>query len=76
MYVYSTGILDKNIPLAPNSLTAKEDEKTTILEAETSHQTTNTIEGHYMMPDIGRNVDSNKISKECNTFDKPPSKVS
>ena len=73
---YSTGTLDKNIPMVPISPTTIEGEKPTKLEAETSHQTAATVEERYTIPDIGRNVDSTIASMECSTFVKSPSKVS
>lgn len=73
---YSTGTLDKNIPLVPISPTTNEGKKPTKLKAKTSHQTATTVEGHYRMPEIGRYVDSTIASMECSTFVKSPSKVS
>ena len=73
---YSTGTLDKNIPMVPISPTTIGGEKLTKLEAETSHQTAATVEERYTIPDIGRNVDSTIASMECSTFVKSPSKVS
>ena len=75
MYIFicSNDTLDKSIPIVPNSLsTNDEDDKRAKPEAETSHQT---IEVHYMMHNIGSNVDSKTNSKEHDTFEKLPSKM-
>ena len=57
--------------MVPNPLsTNDEDKKPAKLEAETSHET---VEVHYMIPNIGSNVGSNTNSKQCDTFDKSPS---
>ena len=56
--------------MVPNPLsTSGDDEKPAKLEAETSHET---VEVHYMMPNIGSNVGSNTNSKQC-VLDKSPS---
>ena len=69
--IYSNGTLDKNIPMVPNSLSTNDDnDKPAKLEAATSHDT---IEGHYMMPNIRSNVSPNTNSKQCDAFGKSPS---
>ena len=71
--IYSNGTLDKSIPMVPNPLSTNNDDvKPAKLEAETSHET---VEVHYMMPNIGSNVGSNTNSKQCGVLDKSPSKV-
>ena len=57
--------------MVPNPLSTNgQDEKPAKLEAETSHDT---VEVHYMMPNIGSNVGSNTNSKQCDDFGKSPS---
>ena len=59
--------------MVPNPLSTNgDDEKPAKLEAETSHET---VEVHYMMPNIGSNVSSNTNSKQCVVLDQSPSKV-
>ena len=53
-------------PLSTND----DDNKPAKLEAETSHET---VEGHYMMPNIRSNVSSNTNCKQCDAFGKSPS---
>ena len=57
---YSSKSNDKNIPMAPNPLSVNDDDdkKLAKLEAETSHQTSATLEGP-VMPDTESIVDSN-----------------
>ena len=68
MCFYSNGTLDKKIQMVPNSLSTNENDKATKLETET-------VEEHYMTPNIGSNVGSNTNSKQCDVLDKSPSKV-
>ena len=69
----SNGTLDKSIPMVPNPLSTNgDDDKPAKLEAETSHET---VEGHYMMPNMGSNVSPNTNSKQCDGLDKSQSKV-
>ena len=57
--------------MVPNSLsTNDDDEKPAKLEAETSYET---VEVHYMMPNIRSNVSPNTNSKQCDSFGKSPS---
>ena len=59
--------------MVPNSLSTNgQDDKPAKIEAETSHET---VEVHYMMPNIGSNISSNTNSKQCGVLDKSPSKV-
>ena len=59
--------------MVPNPLSTNgQDEKPAKLEAETSHDT---VEVHYMMPNIGGNINSNTNSKQCGGLDKSQSKV-
>ena len=44
-------------------------------QAETSHQTSTTVEGHYTMTDVESNVDFSTNSKQRDAFDKSPSQV-
>ena len=54
--------------MVPNPLSTNDkDKKPAELEAETSHEI---VEVHYMMPNIGSNVDSTTNSKQCDTFNK------
>ena len=56
--------------MVPNLLSTNgQDKKPAKLEAETSHDT---VEVHYMMPNIGSNVGSNTNSKQCDAFGKSP----
>ena len=57
--------------MVPNRLSTNDDDEKK-LEAETSHET---VEVHYMMPNIGSNVSSNTNSKQCGVLDKSSSKV-
>ena len=68
MCFYSNGTLDKKIQMVPNSLSSNENDKPAKLETET-------VEVHYMTPNIGSNVGSNTNSKQCDVLDKSPSKV-
>ena len=53
--------------MVPNPLSTNgDDEKSAKLETET-------VEVHYMTPNIGGNVDSNTNSKQCGVLDKSPS---
>ena len=71
--LYSNGTLDNNMQMVPNPLsTNDDDDKSAKLEAETSHDT---VEVHYMLPNIGSNVSSNTNSKQCDGLDKTQSKV-
>ena len=73
IFICSNGTLDKSIPIVLNSSSTNDkDDKRAKPEAETSHQT---IEVHYMMHNIGSNVDSKTNSKEHDTFEKLPSKM-
>ena len=54
--IYSSGAVDKGIPMVPNPLNVNdEDKKPDKLESETAQHT---AEGAYMMSDIGSKVDS------------------
>ena len=59
--------------MVPNPLSTNgDDDKPAKLEADTSHDT---VEVHYMTPNIGTNVGSNTNSKQCDVLDKSQSKV-
>ena len=54
--------------MVPNSLSTNENDKPAKLETET-------VEVHYMTPNIGSNVGFNANFKQCDVLDKSPSKV-
>ena len=54
--------------MVPNLLSTNDkDKKPAKLEAETLHET---VEVHYMMPNIGSNVGSKTNSNQCDSFNK------
>ena len=66
----SNGTPDKNIPMVPNPLSTKDDdEKPDKLEVETSHQTSSTLEGPVMSPDMENIKDCNINSQPLDSFD-------
>ena len=73
--IYSNGAVNKNIPMVPNPLTAKDGDKKPdkLLESETFQQT---ADGAYMMSDIGSKLCSSTFSQQLDptdTYDKSES---